>query len=409
MLILTSHAVAQRAAGIANNALHSNILAASDFVWRRQLAAGQPANVGHRGHLRGQHRRRVVQGTERQDRPGGANAALQAFIEVRSAGIIAAANATIAGLTHAMNLTNDQNQQSALMNARTQTVINEDVDLAQYQPTVLQAPAPAATSGSWKLAGVIGFLIGIVLGAALAYARASLRRGFAHPQDPAAIYGVPLIGEIPAFAAEKTWRSNGSPAGRLLPMTADPHSAAAEAFRFAAGSVERIRNVRGPRLSLVFVSPLAGAGKSMIVANLALAIAEGGTRVLVVDADAADGGLTARLLPGTPAADGFEQVLAGQQAVADCVQPSPLNGAVAVLGSGPAAPSRVTGAARSKAARYAARRGQGKLRHRADRQPGVAAGGRRHRAGRRRGCCDHRPQPQRARSGTTSRWSTGSS
>ena len=77
----------------------------------------------------------------------------------------------------------------------------------------------------------------------------------------------------------------------------------------------------------------------MIVANLALAIAEGGTRVLVVDADAAGGGLTARLLPGTPAADGFEQVLAGQQAVADRVQPSPLNGAVAVLGSGPAAPS----------------------------------------------------------------------
>ena len=192
-------------------------------------------------------------------------------------------------------------------------------------------------------------MIGLVLGAAVAYVRASRRRGFIDRQDPAALYGVPLIGEIPAFEAEKALRSNGA-AARGLPMSADPHSAVAEAFRFAAGSVERIRAERGPRLSLVFVSPLADAGKSMVVANLALAIAEGGTRVLAVDADAGDGDLTARLLPGIPADGGLEQVLAGQQPLRHCVQPSPLSGAVAVLGSGPALQRRVTGAARSKAA-----------------------------------------------------------
>ena len=89
----------------------------------------------------------------------------------------------------------------------------------------------------------------------------------------------------------------------------------------------------------------------MVVANLALAIAEGGTRVLVVDADAGDGGLTTRLLLGTPADDGgLELVLAGQRPLAACIHPSPLNDAVAVLGSGPALHRRVTGAARAKAA-----------------------------------------------------------
>jgi len=87
-----------------------------------------------------------------------------------------------------------------------------------------------------------------------------------------------------------------------------------------------------------------------VVANLALAIAEGGTRVLAVDANTGDGDLTARLLSGTPTGGSFEQVLAGQQALASCIQPSPLNGAVAVLGSGPAPQRPVTGAARSKAA-----------------------------------------------------------
>jgi len=123
-------------------------------------------------------------------------------------------------------------------------------------------------------------------------------------------------------------------------MTGAPHSAVAEAFRFAAGSVERMRTSRGLQ-ALAFVSPLASSGKSTVVANLALAIAEGGTRVLVVDGGAADG--------DTPPVGGFEELLAGQRALADYVQPSPFNSAVAILGSGPPGPSRVTGAARSRA------------------------------------------------------------
>ena len=86
------------------------------------------------------------------------------------------------------------------------------------------------------------------------------------------------------------------------------------------------------------------------MANLALAIAEGGTRVLVVDAGASNGDLAARLLPGVPEDGGLEQVLAGQQPLPNCIQPSPLSDAVAVLGPGPALQRRVTGAARSKAA-----------------------------------------------------------
>jgi Mrp family chromosome partitioning ATPase len=211
------------------------------------------------------------------------------------------------------------------------------------------ASEPAGpVSGGSKKAALLGLVIGFLIGATLAYVRASRRRGFSDRQDPAALYGVPLIGEIPAFGAEKALRSNGAAASGL-PVSASPHSAVAEAFRFTAGSLERIRAERGPRLSLVFVSPLADAGKSMVVANLALAIADGGTRVLAVDADADDGDLTARLLPGIPVGGGLEQVLAGQQQLLGCINPSPLNEAVSVLASGPPLQRRVTGAARSKA------------------------------------------------------------
>ena len=348
VLLLQSQDVAQRAARIADGALSSNALAARDFYGADSKLVITPPATATPGAYGASIIALSFKGPSARIAQVGANAVLQAYDGARSAAITAQADAIVAGIDHAIDNTNSQ--QATLATQRAQTEANEQIDLAHH-PTLGWAPEPTApTNSSWKRAGAIGFVIGLVVGAALAFARASRRRGFADRQDPAALYGVPLIGEIPAFEADKTWRSNGSPAGELLPMTATPHSAAAEAFRFAAGSVERIRAVRGPRLSLVFVSPLACGGKTTVVANLALAIAEGGTRVLVVDADAADGDLTARLLPGTPTAGSFEQVLAGQRALADCVQPSPFNDAVAVLGSGPAAPGRVTGAARSKAA-----------------------------------------------------------
>ena len=349
VLLLQSQAVAQQAAAIANAALHSNRLSASDFSPSGGSLSITPPAGASAGVYGASITGVMFTSSSPQAAQVGANALLQAFIKVRNATIAAQARAAIAGIDNILNATDNPSQRATLLTERTQALVNEQADLAQQSTVVWAAEPTSPASGGWKQAALIGFVIGLVLGAGVAYIRASRRRGFADRQDPAALYGVPLIGEIPAFTAEKTSRSNGKPAGALLPMTANPHSGVAEAFRFAAGSIERIRAERGPRLSLVFVSPLTGGGKSTVVANLALAIAEGGTRVLVVDAD---GDLTAGLLPGNPDADGLEQILAGRRVLGDCVQPNPSNSALAVLGPGPASPRPVTGAARSKAASF---------------------------------------------------------
>jgi Mrp family chromosome partitioning ATPase len=349
VLLLESPAVAQRAASIAQATLHNNSLSAQNFYAGGGSVTVSPpvgASVGSYGAA-------TIGVTFAASSPRaaqvGANALLQAFTQARSATIAAQYSNAIAGIDNTINATTNQAQRAALLIQRDQQLVNEQIDLAQ-QPTVAWAIEPTGPiGGGLKQSAVEGLVIGLVLGVAVAYLRARRREGFIGRQDPAALYGVPLIGEIPAFAAGKVLRSNGA-ATHDLPMSASPHSAVAEAFRFTAGSLERIRAERGPRLSLVFVSPLADAGKSMVVANLALAIGDGGTRVLVVDADPGHGDLTARLLPGTPTVGGLEQVLAGQQQLTECIQPSPLNGAVAVLGSGPAPRRRATGAARSKAA-----------------------------------------------------------
>lgn len=349
VLLMQASAVAQKAASIANTTLQSSSLTANDFSpTGRRLSIVPPE-----GAATGTYGASIIVVTFTASSPKvaqvGANSLLQAYVDIRSATIAAQYNNAIAGLDNLIVQTVDQSQQRVLEADRNQELVNEQIDMAE-QPTVAWAVEPTSpASGSLKRTVAYGLAAGLVLGAALAYARASRRRGFLDRQDPAALYGVPLIGEIPAFEAERALRSNGATT-RGLPMTADPHSAVAEAFRFTAGSIERIRAERGPRLSLVFVSPITGVGNSVVLANVALALAEGGTRVLAVDADADNGNLTARLLSGTPPRGSLEQVLAGQQPLANCIQPSPLSGAIAVLGSGPAPQRRVTGAARAKAA-----------------------------------------------------------
>jgi non-specific protein-tyrosine kinase len=74
-----------------------------------------------------------------------------------------------------------------------------------------------------------------------------------------------------------------SPRGALT-MLADPRSPAAEAYRSLAANV-RFANAERQLHTLGITSPAAGQGKSTTVANLAIALAEGGARVIVVDAD----------------------------------------------------------------------------------------------------------------------------
>ena len=374
VLLLQSQRVAGQAASIANATLGGNILTAADFSAANGSLEISPPTTATAGNYGATIVGVSFLGPSPRNAQVGLNSLLQAYNDARIAAVKAQADAAILGINNAISSINALmasiskqlatgrpalppgtqdalrkerlllvKQREGLKFAQTRAVANEQAAVAQ-QPTVAIQP-PALANHRWAHAGAIGLVVGILIAGALAFLLASRRRGIADRHDPAALYGVPLMGEIPAFEAEKAWRPNGTPADGTLPVIDDPHSAIAEAFRFAAGSVERVRATRGPRLSLVFVSPLASGGKSTVVANMALAVAEGGTRVLAVDAE---GDLTAQLLPDAPVAAGFEQVLAGLRPLGDCIQTSPLKGEVAVLGSAPA-PWQVTGAARRQA------------------------------------------------------------
>jgi capsular exopolysaccharide synthesis family protein len=117
-------------------------------------------------------------------------------------------------------------------------------------------------------------MLGLVLGVGLAFLRELLDRSVKVPEELEIATGVPVVGTIPPFKAGK----------QPIPVAEQPRTAAAEAFRklrtnFGFLGIDR------ESLCCVVTSPTAGDGKSTVAANLAIALAQAGQRVALIDAD----------------------------------------------------------------------------------------------------------------------------
>lgn len=337
VLLLQSGSVAQQAASIADSHLGANTLSPSDFSGSHSSLTVSPPTTATPGGYGASIVAVTFQGSSQRIAQVGLDSVLQAFTQANANAIRQQAQATIAGLNAAMRQGASAAQRTRLQAQEAQTLVNEQTDLAAT-PTAADGPV-TKSGGSLPVTALIGLIAGLVVGVALAYLLAVRKRPVG-PEEGSAIYGLPMIAETPAFPV----------ADGVQPMVSDPGSPVAEGFRFAASSIERACAAHGTPLSLAFVAPRAGSGKSVMVAGLALAMAERGARLLVVDADPAARGVTAQLLPGNRATAGLEQVLSGQRRLAETVQRSPLNEAITVLGSAPTA-RRLAGPARARAVR----------------------------------------------------------
>jgi non-specific protein-tyrosine kinase len=115
-------------------------------------------------------------------------------------------------------------------------------------------------------------------------------------------------------------------------MLADPHSPTAEAYRSLAANLQFAYTDR-QRQTVGITSAAEGEGKSTTAANLAIAIAQSGRRVIVVDADLRRPGQ--HTLFGVQREDGLVNVLFGDQTSILPLQDTQIAG-VRLLASGPA-------------------------------------------------------------------------
>ena len=124
---------------------------------------------------------------------------------------------------------------------------------------------------------VVGLLFGLIVGFGLAFLREALDTRVRSTEEIAERLGLPLLARLPKPPADLR-RDN-----RLV-MVSDPDGLDAEGFKILRANVDFART-QTSGTTLLVTSALEGEGKSTTVANLAVALARSGQRVVLVDLD----------------------------------------------------------------------------------------------------------------------------
>ncbi len=125
--------------------------------------------------------------------------------------------------------------------------------------------------------GVLGLLLGLVLGIGLAFLWEALDTRVRTADQISARLGLPLLARIPE--PPRNFRSRD----RLV-MLDKPTASSAEAFRVLRTNLEFAR-LDHPARTIMVTSAVEDEGKTTTISNLAIALARGGQRVVLVDLD----------------------------------------------------------------------------------------------------------------------------
>ncbi len=182
----------------------------------------------------------------------------------------------------------------------------------------------------WGLMTGLGILLGMVLGFGLAFLLELADTSIRGPADVVRRFDMPLLGIVPH---SDDLDEEIEDIRRVVLLA--PHSPAAEAFR----QIRTNLLFSGPahqRQSLLVTSPSPEDGRTTVVLNLAISMAQAGRRVLVIDANFRQPAL-AEIFPDAAAA-GLSSALVGQAAWRDVVSSTDVPN-LSVITSGPLPPN----------------------------------------------------------------------
>ena len=188
-------------------------------------------------------------------------------------------------------------------------------------PEVATAPSSPSTTRNIALGG----LAGLVVGCALPILRARLDRSVRESDEAVGAAGAPVIGLV--------LRDRGLEKSHLIDRFAG--SRTSEDYRQLRTNLQFLNVDEPPRVIMV-TSALPSEGKTTVVVNLAITLADAGRSVTVVEADLRRPKVTRYL--GLVAGSGVTNVLAGAAELEDVVQTYG-TGLISVVGSGPIPPN----------------------------------------------------------------------
>jgi succinoglycan biosynthesis transport protein ExoP len=248
------------------------------------------------------------------------------------------AGATRPGATPSNAATDNSLQRESLQ--QQQALFRQKLDQTQVDAALksggaqLVTPAIASTSPvrpTPKRNAIVALAVGLMLGVGLAFLREYLDDRLKSKEDVEQVVpGVPVLGLIPALGG---WKDKSS---TVVVSISDPKSPAAEAYRSLRTSVQFIGLDRSIR-TLQITSPAQSEGKSTTIANLAVALAGAGQRVVIVDADLRRPRIHDFF--GLDHAVGLTSVLIGDVSLARALLPAPGISRLHILPSGPIPPN----------------------------------------------------------------------
>lgn len=193
-------------------------------------------------------------------------------------------------------------------------------------------PATSPFSPQVSLSITLGLLVGLVFGLGAAFLRTALDTRVHGNHDVESVSDAPLLGGI-SFDPESSTHP--------LIVHSDPRSPRAEAFRALRTNL-RFVNAGSSNHCFVVTSSIGAEGKSTTAANLALALAETGARVVLIDGDLRKPRVAEYM--AIEGAVGLTDVLIGSVPLADVLQKWG-NGELYVLPAGriPPNPSELLG------------------------------------------------------------------
>ncbi len=188
----------------------------------------------------------------------------------------------------------------------------------------------------------MGLVLGLALGVGLAFVLEALDTTVRTPGDAEVTAAIPSLGVIPIDAARaarlvasQKLLTKSALEGKTGPaVTVRPHSDVAEAYRSLRTSI-LLSSPSGPPRVILITSALPQEGKTTTSVNVALAIAQHGKRVLLVDADLRRPGLDKAF--GFRATEGLSTVLNGGTPYESVLRQAPQQPNLTLLPAGPTA------------------------------------------------------------------------
>lgn len=211
--------------------------------------------------------------------------------------------------------------------------LNVDPEVGALTVQIIETAEPATAPSEPQRARTVGLALclGLFGGVGLGLLREWKDQRLRSTQEISTLLGLPILGAVPAMTSPKQTQAIRGQKVRI-----SPESREAEAFR----TVRTALFFGAPRdeaKTILFTSPAPGEGKTTVVSNLGIAMAQAGQRTLIMDTDFRRP-TQHRIFSLNRQAKGLSSVLAGRMTLPEAIEHLKLAN-LDVLTCGPSVPN----------------------------------------------------------------------